>query len=138
MVNTPDLGFKVVFYTWARAGPGLMHTPLLISLPFTTTANVTPSQPPLKPLTKKDMSKICKCLYPLRAKWKTIGTFLCVEHDTLAAIKIDCEDSAEMLTELIAQWLKQIDPPPTGQALAEAVQDIDPEKAKEVRQIFHV
>ena len=97
---------------------------------------MTPSQPPPKRLTNKDMGKICKCLYPLRAKWKTIGTFLCVDHNTLDAIKAESEDTGEMLTGLIAEWLKQLDPPPTGEALVEAVQDIDPEKAKEVRQNF--
>ena len=137
--------------------PPLSHTPA--SSPFTTTTSITPSQlpptsplnhssavhisatpnqPPTKPLTKEHMAEVCKCLFPLRAKWKTIGTFLCVEHNTLAAIKTDSEDSAEMLTELIAEWLKQLNPPPTGQALAEAVQYISPDKADEIRQIFHL
>ena len=98
-----------------------------------SSATATSSQPPLS---KQHMADICKCLYPLRAKWKTIGTFLCVEHNTLAAIKTDSEDSAEMLTELIAEWLKSHKPPPTGQALAEAVQYISPDKAEEIRQLF--
>ena len=106
-----------------------------VQSPSATTC-VALSQLPPEPLTKEHTAKICKCLFPLRAKWKTIGTFLCVEHNTLAAIKTDCEDSAEMLTELIAEWLKQLNPPPTGQSLAEAVQCISPEKADEIRQIF--
>ena len=107
-----------------------------IPLSPTTPLSASPRQPPPKPLTKEHMADICKCLFPLRAKWKTIGTFLCVEHNTLAAIKADSEDSAEMLTELIAEWLKSREPPPTGQALADAVQYISPDKAEEIRQIF--
>ena len=95
-----------------------------------------PSQPQPKPLAKEHMADVCKCLFPLRARWKTIGTFLCIEHNTLAAIKADNEDSAEMLTELIAEWLKKREPPPTGQALADAVQYISPDKAEEIRQFF--
>ena len=99
----------------------------------TPTDSASPNQPPL---TNQNMADICKCLYPLRAKWKTIGTFLCVEYNTLEAIKADNKDSAEMLTGLIAEWLNQLRPPPTGQALADAVQYISPDKAQEIRKLF--
>ena len=109
-------------------------TPL--SRPALSPTTVVPSQPPPKPLAKEHMADICKCLYPLRAKWKTIGTFLCVEHNTLDAIKAESEDTGEMLAGLIAVWLRQLKPLPTRQALADAVQYISPDKAEEIRQIF--
>ena len=83
----------------------------------------------------RHMAEICKCLYSLRAKWKTIGTFLCVEHGNLEAIRANYEDCGDRLTEVIAEWLKQLDPLPTRQALAEAVQYISPDKAEEIRQL---
>ena len=99
---------------------------------ITTTQN----QPEFKPLTKEHTAKVCKCLYPLRAKWRTIGTFLCVEHSTLDAIRANYEDCGDRLTELIAEWLKQLNPPPTWQSLAEAVQCISSDRADEIRRMF--
>ena len=108
------------------------HQTLFSMSSYTTTTSATLSQSPPKPLTKEHMAEVCKCLFPLRAKWKTIGTFLCVDHNTLDAIKAESEDTGEMLMGLIAEWLKRCNPPPTWQALAEAVQYISPDKAKEI------
>ena len=116
----------------------LNYPPLRTPLPPPFTISTAPSQLQTKPVTKEHKAEICKCLYPLRAKWKTIGTFLCVDHNILAAIKAESEDTGEMLMGMIAEWLQQLNPPPTWQALAEAVQYISPEKADEIRQIFHL
>ena len=35
---------------------------------------------------------------------------------------------------MLSEWLKQIDPAPTWSAQAEAVEVVDPSKAKEIRQ----
>ena len=113
-----------------------LSPPTPLSLPALSPTTAVPSQPPPKPLAKEHMADICKCLYPLRAKWKTIGTFLCVDHNNLDAIRANYEDCGDRLTELIAEWLRQLRPPPTGQALADAVQYISPDKAEEIRQIF--
>ena len=34
---------------------------------------------------------------------------------------------------MLSEWLKKIDPPPTWEALADAVETVDPIKAKEIR-----
>ena len=106
------------------------HPPLS---PATIVSDST-SQPPPKSLTIKHMADVCKYLLPLRARWKIIGTLLCVEQNTLDAIKADSDNCGEMLTGLIAEWLKRREPPPTWQALADAVQHISPDKAKEIGQ----
>ena len=88
------------------------------------------------PLAREQTADICKCLYPLRAQWKVIGTFLSIDNNTLKAIKADSDESADRLTDMISEWLRNCEPSPTYQALAEAVQQIDPSKAKEIRRIF--
>ena len=106
-------------------------------LPPLSSTTTTPKQPEPKPLTMKEhMAGICKCLFPLRAEWRTIGMFLSIEYNTLEAIRADNEKSGDRLTELIAEWLKRCKPPPTGQALAEAVQMISPDRADEIRRMF--
>ena len=62
--------------------------------------------------------------------------FLSIEYNTLEAIRADNEKSGDRLIELIAEWLKRCKPPPTGQALAEAVQMISPDRADEIRRMF--
>ena len=94
-----------------------------------------PAQPPahVRPLRIEDTAEVCRWLYPLRAKWKTIGTFLCIDHGSLDAIKKDCAGSDDQLTELIAVWLKQLTPPPTWQALHQAVLHLDPTLAQRIQ-----
>ena len=88
-------------------------------------AATTPQPQPPKPLCKDNMKAVCQCLYPLRARWKTIGTFLCVEHSSLEAVRADNETADDRLLAMVAVWLRQTTPPPTWQALADAVQYID-------------
>ena len=84
------------------------------------------------PLSINDAAIVYKNLYTLRAKWKTVGMFLCIPHHSLEAIRADNESCADRLTALIALWLRQITPSPTWCALLEAVQYIDQEKAREI------
>ena len=37
---------------------------------------------------------------------------------------------------MLSEWLKQTDPPLTWSALADAVEEVDPSKAKEIRDQF--
>ena len=90
-------------------------------------------QPTPKPLSIEDTGLVYQNLYPLRAKWKTLGTFLHIDHDTLQVVKEDNESSDDRLSALVALWLKRITPPATWQALYEAVQYIDPNQAEQIR-----
>ena len=52
----------------------------------------------------------------------------------LDKIKSEEERVDERLQEMLSEWLKQIDPPPTWTALAEAVEVIDESKAQKLRE----
>ena len=65
-----------------------------------------------------------------------IGTFLSVDINTLEDIKSSYNSNGEMLTQMISEWLKKCKPPPTQQALAEAVEQLDSSKADKIRHMF--
>ena len=61
-------------------------------------------------------------LYPAQAKWKNIGIELEVDMGTLNAIEEHCRsDPDKSLPEMLDHWLKQVNPPPSWEALAEAL-----------------
>ena len=61
-------------------------------------------------------------LYPARAKWKSIGIELDIDIGTLKVIEKRCNsDPDECLPEMLDHWLKQVDPPPSWEALAKAL-----------------
>ena len=74
-----------------------------------------------------------KKLLPLATHWKTIGTLLRVSKPVLDKIKSDEEGANDRLQEMLSEWLRQIDPPPSWTALAEAVEAVDSSKAVEIR-----
>ena len=86
-----------------------------------------------KPLRIEDMATVLPYLYPLRSKWKTLGIFLYVDHSSLEAVRAENDSCDDRVSELVALWLRQITPPPTWKALADAVEHLDPSKAKEIR-----
>ena len=101
-------------------------------VPRTATA-AAQSPPNCKPLGIQDQATVCRYLHPLRSKWKTLGTFLCVDRSSLEAVQADNYSNDERFLELVALWLRQTTPPPTWQALADAVQYCDQSKAEQIR-----
>ena len=93
---------------------------------------------PLKPLCKEDMAAVCRCLHPLRAKWNIIGTLLEIEKSSLDVVGVDNEDSDDRLVAMVAVWLRQIMPIPTWQALEDAVECLDLNKAREISKIMDI
>ena len=87
----------------------------------------------MRPLRIEDTAEVCQLLYPLRARWMTIGTFLCIDHGSLEAIREDNERTDDRLTALIAVWLRRLTPPPTWQALRQAVLYLDPTLAQQIK-----
>ena len=83
---------------------------------------------------KPKLKDIFKELYTVAASWKSIGTLLGIPGHILDNIKSSEERVDERLREMLSEWLKQIDPPPTWTALAEAVEVIDESKAQRLRQ----
>ena len=106
------------------------NVPALV--PSTATA-AAQSPPTCKPLRKEDQGIVCRYVHPLRSKWMVLGTFLCVDHSSLEAVKVDSDNCDESIVKLIELWLRQISPPPTWQALVDAVQSLDQSKAEEIR-----
>ena len=82
---------------------------------------------------KPELRDVFKKLLPLASYWKTIGTLLGVSKPILDKIKSDEEGANDHLQEMLSEWLKQIDPPPSWTALAESVEMIDSSKAMEIR-----
>lgn len=80
--------------------------------------------------THKDALKI---LYPLATHWMVLGTLLGIEYPVLCRIKYDEVEAVNRLQKMLAEWLKLVNTKTTWNDLAEAVQIIDPAKAKEIR-----
>ena len=72
-------------------------------------------------------------LLPLAAEWRNIGVMLDISDDKLQAIERDRQQGNDCLREMISEWLKSIDPPPTWSKLADAVKPFHPAMAKEIR-----
>ena len=101
-------------------------------VPSTATA-AAQSPPTCKPLHIEDIAAVCRYVLPLKSKWKTLGIFLCVHQSSLDALESEKPTCDERVPELVALWLRQTTPPPTWQALADAVEYCDPSKAEQIR-----
>ena len=82
---------------------------------------------------KPELGDVLDKLLPLATHWKIIGTLLGVSKHVLDKIKSDEEGANDRLNEMLSEWLKQIDPPPSWTKLAKAVETLDPSKAVEIR-----
>ena len=83
---------------------------------------------------KPKLKDIFKELFPVATHWKTIGTLLGIPEHLLKNIESNEKRVDERLREMLSEWLKLIDPPPTWTALAEAVEVIDKSKAQRLRE----
>lgn len=83
---------------------------------------------------KLDRGSIFKELLPIADQWKSIGYSLGLDIDDLNKIRRSEPTRSDRLQALIAEWLKQSDPPPTWSALADAMGDIDVMKAQKLQQ----
>ena len=74
-----------------------------------------------------------KFLLPEAKNWEIIGTLLDIPETVLDQIKADHpEDCRKCVRELIKNWFKQVNPPPSWKNLAEAVHEVNPCLAKEI------
>ena len=83
---------------------------------------------------KPELKDVFYKLLPLATHWKTIGTLLGVSNSVLDKIKSDEEGANDRLREMLCEWLKQTDTPPSWAALAKAVEMVDSSKAMEIRE----
>ena len=80
------------------------------------------------------LAKTFRELFPLVSHWQEIGIWLNLSTNVLAKIG-DFNQSRERdcLREVLDEWLKEIDPPPTWEQLVHATRQVDEEKAEEIR-----
>ena len=57
-----------------------------------------------------------------------------IPKHVLDKIQSDEEGVEDRLQEMLSEWLKQVDPAPTWKDLADAVDVVDQQKAKEIRE----
>lgn len=79
------------------------------------------------------LPKCLKLLLPVAKHWHNIGIFLEVSETTLEQIEADYDHCSDCVREMIKQWLKQVNPRPTWNALAGAVQAFDSGLVKKIR-----
>ena len=82
---------------------------------------------------KSRLKDIFKELLPIATDWKTIGTLLGIPVHILDKVKSNEERVNDRLREMLSEWLKQIDPPPTWTVLIEAVEVIDKSIAQRLK-----
>ena len=74
------------------------------------------------PLRSGDGKKVLDCLWEARTKWFHIGIQLDMEIAHLNAIRNKYRDEADFcFTEMLTDWLKRMNPPPTWEALVDAL-----------------
>ena len=79
-------------------------------------------------------SQVFKILLPKSERWRNIGALLELDNGSLGKICTECRGVPDdCLREMLCLWLKQVRPPPTRKALAEAVEVYDPGLAEQIR-----
>lgn len=79
------------------------------------------------------LSSAYKIVFSLASQWKNIGICLDIDKSALDKIEHDCKGVNNCLQELLDIWLKQTDPLPSWQGLADAVETFDPSTARKIR-----
>ncbi len=72
-------------------------------------------------LTTSDLKKVRNYLWEVRTKWFDIGIELNLKPDQLDVIKCDHSNVQDCYTQMLREWLAQIDPLPTWSALVVAL-----------------
>lgn len=76
----------------------------------------------------------CKFLLPIASEWKTIAVLLGISQDQVEVIRQENTRVNPCLCAMLSTWLKQIDPNPSWNSLAEAVECLGNQTvAKEIR-----
>ena len=77
-----------------------------------------------------------KLLQPVAAEWQNIGCILEISSGELDSIRREeRERCSDCLRRMLETWLKQINPPPTWEALVEAVSVYNPKIAEELKKV---
>ena len=107
--------------------PNLLQIhPLLESITATFQHSLTTLVP--QPPVYAEPPRFATLLYELTtrvaAKWEEIGTSLQLESGLLEIIKKDNpNDCRACLREMLKEWMKQVDPPPSWSVIIKAIKD---------------
>ena len=103
-----------------------------------TPATVDSSPVPQAKLLKLKRKDALIMTLPFHKDWQTIGALLEVEEEKIRAIQDEENNvsSKDCLRVLLDEWLKSTDPPPSWQALAEAVEPFDSDAADRIRRTY--
>ena len=89
--------------------------------------------PELQQETKPTLQDAFRVLRPLAYDWQNIGVLLGLESHVLKEIKYTNPGSAkDCLREMLDQWLKRTEPPPSSWQLAEAVKDAGDDEHQDI------
>ena len=77
-----------------------------------------------------------KIVLSLASKWKNLGLLLVIDIGTLDKIEHDYKMADDCLREMLRAWLKQVNPPPSWQTLADAVEPFDRATTEKIRNTF--
>ena len=72
--------------------------------------------------TRKDLRKLVRLLHDARASWEDIATQLGLSQGDVDAIAKKFDDPKDCLRESLKLWLRGVDPVPTREQLARALQ----------------
>ena len=73
------------------------------------------------PLTSGDLKKVLDSLWEARTEWFYIGIQLDMKTSDLKVIKKNHDEAGLCFTEMLTDWLKRMNPPPTWEALVDAL-----------------
>ena len=74
-----------------------------------------------------------KKLLPLAADWNNIGVLLGIKDNILREIRQNEKQGYDCLREMLSEWLKIDNPPPTWNSLADAVKLFNSAIAQEIK-----
>ena len=98
--------------------------PLQESITATFQHSLTTPQPRTYPESPRLTTLLNELTNRVAAKWEEIGISLQLESGLLEIIKKDNpNDCRACLREMLKEWMKQIDPPPSWSAIIKAVKD---------------
>lgn len=94
---------------------------------ISSTSQSAPSQD--QPKQKLTLHNVFRLLLPLMREWLIIGELLGINDRTLREIEHAKRSNNERLHDVILEWLKQTNPHPTWEVLAEKMERLNPSKA---------
>ena len=80
------------------------------------------------------LQDLLRRLLPISSQWKNIGVLLGIPLHRLERIKSDEENVNDRMREMLSEWLKLSNHPPTWTTLTDAVQIVDESLAQYIKQ----